>query len=126
MRTVALKVLEGEFAVWKLPLHSVPPPIGNAPLLSVTRTTAELSVVGPADQAPEDAPGERGWACLGVQGPLAFELTGVLAAISGPLAAAGVPIFVISTFDTDYVLVPGTHLERAVEALEGAGHLVER
>jgi hypothetical protein len=125
MKTVALELLEGEYAVWKLPLHSVPPPLGDAPFLSITRTTTELSVVGPADQAPDGAPGERGWACLGVRGPLAFELTGVLAAISTPLAAAGVPIFAVSTFDTDYVLVPRTHLERGVEALKGAGHIVE-
>jgi len=125
MKPVALTVLEGEYAVWKLPPNSEPPPFGDAPLLSITRTAAELSVVGPADQAPEDAPVARGWTCLGVQGPLAFELTGVLAAISAPLAAAGVPIFVISTFDTDYVLVPRTHVERAVEALEAVGHLVE-
>jgi hypothetical protein len=126
MRTVALNLLEGEYAVWKLPLNSVLPPFGDALLLSITRTTAELSVVGPADLVPDGVPVEGGWACLEVQGPLAFELTGVLAAISAPLAAAAVPIFVISTFDTDFILVPGTHLERAVEALEGAGHLVER
>jgi hypothetical protein len=125
MRTVALNVLEGEFAVWKLPLNSVLPLLSDAPLLSITRTTAELSVVGPADLVPDGVPVEGGWACLEVQGPLVFELTGVLAAISAPLAAAGVPIFVISTFDTDYVLVHSAHLERAVEALRVAGHLVE-
>ncbi len=125
MRTVALQVLKGEFAVWKLPLDSVLPPLGDTPLLSITRTTAELSVVGKADQAPEGVPIERGWACLEVRGPLAFELTGVLAAISAPLAEAGVPIFVVSTFDTDYVLVNAAYLARAVEALECAGHLVE-
>jgi hypothetical protein len=62
---------------------------------------------------------------LEVQGPLEFELTGILAGISAPLAAAGVPIFAVSTFDTDYVLVHSAHLERAVEALKGAGHSVE-
>jgi hypothetical protein len=125
MRTVALTVLEGEYAVWKLPLNSVLAPHDTSSFLSITRTPAELSIVGPADQAPEGAPVNRGWVCLGVQGPLAFELTGVLAAISAPLAVAGVPIFVVSTFDTDYVLVPRTHLERGVEALKGAGHTVE-
>ncbi len=125
MKSVSLRVLEGEFAVWKLPPDSVPPPLGDSLFLSVTRTAAELSIVGPTEVVPDGVPVETGWACLEVQGPLAFELTGVLAGISAPLAAAGVPIFVVSTFDTDYVLVHSVHLERAVAALEGAGHSVE-
>ena len=125
MKSVSLRVLEGEFAVWKLPLDSVPPPLGDSLFLSVTRTAAELSIVGPTEVVPDGVPVETGWACLEVQGPLAFELTGVLAGISAPLAAAGVPIFVVSTFDTDYVLVHSVHLERAVEALKGAGYGVE-
>ena len=112
--------------MWRLPPDSPPPPLDETSFLSVTRTAAELSVVGPADMVPEGAAVEAGWACLEVSGPLAFELTGVLAGISAPLAAAGVPIFVVSTFDTDYVLVQSAHLERAVAALEGAGHRVER
>lgn len=111
--------------MWKLPLDSVLPPLGDALFLSVTRTTTELSVAGPAELVPDGVPVEGGWACLEVEGPLAFELTGILARISAPLAAAGVPIFVVSTFDTDYVLVPRAHLERALEALKGAGHRVD-
>lgn len=126
MKTVSLRVLEGEFAVWKLPPDSVPPAFGDAPFLSITRTAVELSVVGPAEHVPDGAFVETGWACLEVQGPLAFELTGVLAGISAPLADAGVPIFVVSTFDTDYVLVSRANLERALAALRAAGHLVER
>lgn len=126
MNAVPLRVLEGEFAVWKLPPASVLPPLGDSLFLSVTRTAEELSVVGPAAMVPDGVPVETGWTCLEVRGPLAFELTGVLAGISAPLAAAGVPIFVVSTFDTDYVLVPTFHLERALAALEGAGHRIER
>ncbi len=126
MKGVSLRVLEGEFAVWRLPSDSPPPPLDETSFLSVTRTAAELSVVGPADMVPDGAAVEAGWACLEVSGPLAFELTGVLAGISVPLAAAGVPIFVVSTFDTDYVLVPRAKLERALAALKAAGHRVER
>ncbi len=111
--------------MWKLAVDSVLPPFGDEPFLSVTRTAAELSVVGPAGQVPNGVPVETGWACLEVLGPLAFDLTGVLAGISAPLADAGVPIFVVSTFDTDYVLVRSAHLARAVEALEAAGHQVK-
>jgi hypothetical protein len=61
---------------------------------------------------------------LQVAGPLEFSLTGVLAAIATPLAEAGVSIFAISTFDTDYVLVKEAALGKGVEALRGAGHVV--
>jgi hypothetical protein len=59
-----------------------------------------------------------------VEGPLAFETTGVLAALSAPLAEAEIPIFVVSTFDTDYLLVKGEDLERACVALRGEGHII--
>ena len=67
---------------------------------------------------------ERGWRALRVRGPLAFEVVGVVASVSTALAAAGVPLFVISTFDTDYVLVKAQSLERAISALRLAGHEV--
>ena len=65
---------------------------------------------------------EGGWRCLAVRGPLAFSATGILASLAGPLAEAGVPIFAVSTFDTDYVMVPAGRLEDALAALAGAGH----
>lgn len=67
---------------------------------------------------------ERAWRALRVEGPLDFALTGVLASLALPLAEAGVSIFAISTFDTDYVLVQEENLERAVNALRLAGHEV--
>lgn len=71
---------------------------------------------------PEGVRKQGGWRCLEVGGPLPFELTGVLASLASPLAAAGVPIFAVSTFDTDYLLVPGEKLEAALAALGAAGH----
>ena len=56
-----------------------------------------------------------------MEGPLDFALTGILARLTAPLAAAGVPVFALSTFDTDYLLVREADVEAAVEALEGAG-----
>jgi len=74
--------------------------------------------------APEGTKCESGWRIFQVAGPLEFSLTGILAAIAAPLANAGVSIFAISTFDTDYVLVKEENLARAVEALRGAGQHV--
>ena len=94
----------------------------GGPLSCVARTAEELSLVCPEDAVPDDAQAERGWRALKAHGPFAFTLTGVLVAILEPLAEAGVPIFAISTFDTDYVLVPGPKVEEALRALRAAGH----
>ncbi len=119
-----IQVLPGEYAVWQLPADAPLPRIEGAGFLSVTRTWDELSVVSPADSVPAGVPAETGFRCLAVAGPLAFDLTGVVAGLSTPLAEAEVPIFVVSTFDTDYLLVRSVDLERARRVLEDAGHRI--
>ena len=94
-------------------------------ILSVSLSGGGLSVVCAGGGEPADARVETGWRALKVQGPLDFGLTGVLAAIASPLAAAGIPIFALSTFDTDYVLVKEALLPAAAEALRKAGMDVE-
>jgi uncharacterized protein len=74
---------------------------------------------------PGGVPCEAGWRCLRVQGPLDFGLTGILAALTAPLAAAGIPVFAVCTYDTDCVMVKAENLERAVEALRAAEHRVD-
>ncbi len=91
----------------------------NASLLSITRTAEELSIVCPADQAPENAKCEGPWTCFKLEGPFPFSLTGVLASFLDPLAEHGIPIFAISTFDTDYVLVKEEHAATALKTLTG-------
>jgi uncharacterized protein len=96
----------------------------DAPLAAVVRRGAELSVVCAEDAVPDGVTAEPGWAAFEIAGPMAFELTGVLASVAAPLADAGVPIFALATYDTDVVLVPGARSDDAVEALRGAGHEV--
>src|SRR5699024_6290295 len=100
----------------------------DSSLVSITRTSTELSVVCPSrmltGNTSDTAQTEPGWRVLTVQGPLAFTLTGILAAVSSELAAAGVTLFSLSTFDTDHVLVKAVDLDRAVAALHAAGHEV--
>jgi hypothetical protein len=92
---------------------------------SITRSDSELSVVCRQDDVPPDASAERGWCALEVAGPLDFSLTGVVSSLVAPLAEEEIPIFLISTFETDYLLVRETDLHRSVEALTSAGHSVD-
>ena len=91
---------------------------------SVTRTNDELSIVCARDDVPEGVAMEGPWRALRVQGPLVMTLIGVVAALANPLADAGISIFAISTFDTDYILVHEPDFDAAVEALTQAGHVV--
>lgn len=65
---------------------------------------------------------EHGWRALQVEGPLDFSLTGILASLATPLSGAGISIFAISTYDTDYLLVKEVHLDRARKVLEALGY----
>lgn len=94
--------------------------------LAVVRTDDEVSVVCPETAAPDSWRREGGWRAFKVRGPLDFALTGVLASLADPLAAASVSLFAVSTFDTDYVLVREAALERARAALEAAGHTLKK
>ena len=93
--------------------------------MSVTRTAEELSVVCEQAGVPANIQAERDWRALRIKGTLDFSLTGILANIAFPLANAGISIFAVSTFDTDYVLVKAERLGEAVSALTAAGHRVE-
>jgi|SRR6476620_3056165 hypothetical protein len=121
-----LIVLPEEFAVARLePSDAIPAWAMQGPMFSATRTRDELSIVCAAPQLPLHVPAERGWRCLRVAGTIDFAVTGVLASIAGPLANAGVSIFAISTYDTDYVLVREHALAAAITALTTAGHDVD-
>jgi len=91
----------------------------------VSRTPEELSIVCEEDHIPSGVHAERGFAGLKVVGPLDFSAVGVLAALTAPLAAAGISLFSISTFDTDYILVRLTDLPDAIDALRESGHIVQ-
>jgi uncharacterized protein len=102
----------------------VPPWAFAGPFTSITRTPAELSIVCLQKKVPEGVRCERGWRYLVVEGPLAITLTGILASLTGALTLAGVSVFAISTFDTDYLLVREADAERAVDLLSREGHRV--
>jgi hypothetical protein len=123
-----LDLLPGDFAICRLePGDAVPAWAWTGALASVTRTGAELSIVCDAAAVPADVVrAERGWRALSVRGPLPFELTGVAAALTGPLAEAGISVFLVASYDTDHVLVRAEAVKRAIAALAAAGHAVDR
>lgn len=125
MPALPLRVLPEPLAIARLPAGAdVPTWATRGSFISIIRTEHELSVVAPAAGVPSHAKAERGWRALHVVGTLDFALTGVLAAITAPLAEAEIPVFALSTYDTDYVLVREAMLETALDALRGAGHTV--
>lgn len=123
VHSLTLKVLGGPFAVHRLPPGGdIPAAVWQSAFFSVTQTDDELSVVCPADVPLNAEKSVGGWAALKIVGPLDFALTGILAGVSTCLAEAGVPIFAVSTFDTDYILVQSDKLAPACDALQAAGH----
>ena len=94
-------------------------------LVSLTRTADELSIVCPQAHLPAGVRAEHGFRAFKVMGPLDFALTGVLSGLLLPLAAVGVSVFTLSTYDTDYLLVREAQLDRAREALSRVCRLAE-
>ena len=88
----------------------------------VTQTAEELSIVCEESRVPTGIRIERDWVALKLEGPFPFAMTGVLTSFLLPLADAGIPIFAVATFDTDYVLMKREKLEAAIAALTAAGH----
>jgi 8-oxo-dGTP pyrophosphatase MutT (NUDIX family) len=124
-RRLALHVLDGALAITRLDPHEpIPTWAAGQPLLAIVRTMDELSIVSLADAVPEGVRAGRGWRALRVEGPFDLAETGVLSALAAPLAAAAIPVFAVSTFDTDYLLVREADVSRAADALRGAGHAV--
>jgi hypothetical protein len=126
LNKLSLCILPERLAVCRLPPDARLPdlPICTE-FWSATRTGEELSVVLPEEAVQAGWKAEKDWCCLKVLGPLDLGLTGILASLAAPLAEAGVPIFAISTYDTDYILVKEENLEKARQALQISGHSVE-
>ena len=128
-RQVPLEVLNDRLAICRSgkdePLPSWAKALAGE-FFSATRTRDELSIVIANARAPREAKCERDWRLLMVKGPLPFNLVGIIAGLSGTLANAGVSIFALSTYDTDYIMVKQTDLDRALATLRRAGYPVSQ
>lgn len=104
-------------------------PVAGLPKLtgvwSVTRTRRELSVVAEEGACPAADQEDPGWRCLYVEGPIPFDLPGIVAGLTTVIADAGLPVFVLSTFDSDLLLLRGESLDRSIHALRDRGYVVQ-
>ena len=96
----------------------------TASLCSITRTDKELTVVCPQNIIPADIKHERDWRCFRIDGSFDLNQIGVISSLAAPLAQAGISIFVVSSYDTDYILVKEQKVEQAVAVLSDNGHSI--
>ncbi|MDR3688623.1 MAG: ACT domain-containing protein [Fimbriimonas sp.] len=115
-------VLEGEYCIYKQDFEDPIFPVGSGGLWSVTRSVDEISVICRKEVVPDGVRVNKGWVCLEIEGPLDFELKGVLLTFLEPLAKCGISVLTLSTFDTDYVMIRRHDEHSAFEALAAHGH----
>jgi len=114
----------GWFAICRLVAdHPIPDWALRGAFFCATGSPDEVSIVCPVEQVPAEIGHEGQWACFKLEGPFSFSETGVLLSFVQPLSDRAIPIFAVSTFDTDYVLVKEAWVEKALEALRDAGHM---
>jgi uncharacterized protein len=122
-RPLTLSLLPGQYAILRsAPDAAVPTWASVGKFFSITRAHDELSVVCAAEDIPASDRPETLWHVFKVHGPFKFDEIGILASLAAPMAVAEVGIFVISTFDTDYLLVQSRDLRKAISTLQSAGH----
>ena len=115
--------LKGPYAIVRLaPDAAIPQWATRGDFTSITRTADELSIVCRVENLPREIPSPHRWQCFKLEGPFPFSQTGILLSFIAPLSGLGIPIFAISTFDTDYVLIQHQFAEAALDAVQRAGH----
>jgi hypothetical protein len=121
-----LFLLEERYCVCLLdPAEPIPDWVQGPGIRSSTYTASELSIVCPQRQVPMDIQHESDWRALQVEGPLAFEQVGILHSLLEPLAKALIPVFVVSTYLTDYLFIRTSYLVQASQTLMEAGHQIQ-
>lgn len=120
-----LSLLEGKFAVCRLEKSApIPEWLKESTFCSISRTYDELSFVCSQESIPESIKCNKDWRCFQVEGPIPFNVTGIISSLTAPLASAQIPVFVFSTYNTDYFMVKDKDLSRAKAVLEAEGHTI--
>jgi hypothetical protein len=123
---VSLTLLPDRLSVYRFAPSTPPENIGRlSGVWSITRTPNELSVVADENACPAAEHADPGWRCLYVDGPIPFDLAGVVAGLTTAVAQQGLPVFVLSTFDSDLLLLRGESLDQSLQALRDEGYLIK-
>jgi hypothetical protein len=124
MQKLAFSILDGRYALTRLPAGSPEPGWATGQFTAVIRSREGLTVVSREGAVPQGAETKSGFRCLEVGGAHALDAVGMVAAASAPLASAGISLFLFSTWETDYILIEESQLDRAKAALRLAGHSI--
>ncbi len=124
-RSLTLSLLHDRYTVLRFMSEAIPPAWAmKGDFFSVTRSKDELSVVTNIENLPSWEQAQSEWHAFKVHGPFAFTEIGILASLTAPLRDDAVGIFVVSTFDTDYLLVEHSQVDKAIRSLRRAGHSI--
>ena len=122
-KSFVISVLKDDYKVCRMStFEDIPAWILDTPLSSITRTAEELSIVCPNSVAPDQLKCEQDWKCLKIHGPFGFDEVGIIASLTKVLADVNISVFVLSTFDTDNILVKRFNIEKAAKVLADNGH----
>ncbi len=94
----------------------------SEPLFALVNTPEECTLILRQELLPKNTVSQNGFRCFRVAQTMEFDVVGVIAGISKILAAAGLPIFVVSTYNTDYVLVKQDLMDQARTELQDNGY----
>jgi hypothetical protein len=120
-----LILLNNKYSIYKFPIEATLPDwVYSSDFYSITKTTDEFSVVTlQVDSQQENLISSKDWRILKIMGPLDLSLIGVISEISGILKNASIAVFIISTYDTDYILMKHADTDRGIQALKEKGHI---
>ena len=119
MNKPMLQILSEEYTVHRFePTAAIPLGLFTETFLWVAKTDEELSIICNSTISLQSEKRETGWSAIKIVGPIAFSTTGIISGVSSVLASVGISVFIISTYDTDYILVKKENLEASVEALK--------
>jgi len=126
-RQLQLSLLKDKYGICTLPNTApIPDWALTQSLASITRTEKELTIVCRLEILPSQYQSDLKWRCFKIDGSFDLNQIGVISSISSPLADAGISIYVISTYDTDYFLIQEQNLEQTISVLSNSGHYIKK
>ena len=116
-------LLNNEYSVYKFDIkQTIDTNIFSNDFISITKTEDEISVVAISGSFRNYCEVEANWRILKIIITLDFNLVGVISKISTILTNVGISIFVLSTYNTDYIMVKKEKISEAIGILKEFGY----